>query len=474
MKQKILPMIVAACFSLAAHAQKKSGNVTAYAITATEKGGSKWAEVKLIDMVTGEEIQSVYQSNAELQPLNARTKNPVKKDQSGNLLPFKNMMTLSSGDKVRVQEIKDHPGVFITIEPNVSERKVIRCMKMVNSDAPFATNSAACAYDKKHQRLYYTPMGINQLRYIDLKSANPTIYYFEDEPLGALNGPGDVQNQVTRMTIGSDGNGYALTNNSEHLIRFNTNKKAVISDLGALVDAASNGSHSIQNRGGYGGDMVADNAKNLFVITGNRMIFKVDIKSLVATYLGNIKGLPAGFTTNGAVVEEGNNIIVTSSTNTTAYYKFSLDNLQAVKLSTGSSVFNASDLANSNLISEKKKKKEEKTEQEVVVNNDPEETAAAEKTIPADNLATQKVIVYPNPVTNGQVKLSFVNYLPGTYEVQLIDLNGKSINATTATINSKMQVLEYNLNAAVSKGTYLLKVVNSSNKIMNIEKIIVQ
>ena len=35
-------------------------------------------------------------------------------------------------------------------------------------DKPFSTYSAACAYDKKHDRLYYTPMGIAQLRYIRL------------------------------------------------------------------------------------------------------------------------------------------------------------------------------------------------------------------------------------------------------------------------------------------------------------------
>ena len=117
----------------------------------------------------------------------------------------------------------------------------------VQSDKPFATNSAACAYDKKHDRLYYTPMGINQLRYIDLKSNTPRIYYFEDEPFGALNGPRDIPNQITRMVIASDGNGYALTNDANHLIRFTTKKSTVITDLGPLTDDPANGSVSVHN-----------------------------------------------------------------------------------------------------------------------------------------------------------------------------------------------------------------------------------
>ena len=37
--------------------------------------------------------------------------------------------------------------------------------------SPFATGVAAAAYDKKHNRLYFTPMFVDQLRYIDLTQA---------------------------------------------------------------------------------------------------------------------------------------------------------------------------------------------------------------------------------------------------------------------------------------------------------------
>src|SRR4030095_12531389 len=108
------------------------------------------------------------------------------------------------------------------INPNVNVHNnivIVRVdgmrMTKTQTDKPFATNSAAAAYDKKHERLYYTPMGINQLRYIDLKSNK--IYYFENESFGTVSGPGDGANQICRMVIASDGNGYALTNDGNHL-----------------------------------------------------------------------------------------------------------------------------------------------------------------------------------------------------------------------------------------------------------------
>ena len=37
------------------------------------------------------------------------------------------------------------------------------------ANAAFGTGVAAAAYDKRHERLYYTPMFFDQLRYIDLE-----------------------------------------------------------------------------------------------------------------------------------------------------------------------------------------------------------------------------------------------------------------------------------------------------------------
>ncbi len=276
------------------------------------------------------------------------------------------------------------------------------------------------------------------------------------------------------MAIGSDGDGYALTNNAEHLIRFGTNKKAKITDLGALTDDPSNGNYSIHNRIGYGGDMVADDKKNLYVITGNRVVFYVDVKTMVAKYVGTIKGLPKGFTTNGAAVEKGTSIIVTSSTSTSGYYKFDLNTMQAEKVSTAGSVYNASDLANANFIAQKKVKKadEEKLVEEKPIEK--EEAVAEAKTLPIENASSQKISVYPNPAITETVKVSFDGYEPGIYQLQLMDLAGKVLSTQTLNINNKLQVREYRLPSQLAKGTYILNVINNASKIMNTEKIIVQ
>ena len=509
MKQKILLMLVASVFIVGANAQKKSKPVTAYAITASEKGNSKWTEVRLIDLNSGEEIQSIYNSSDDVATFNARTGKPVVKQEIGKssndgrkiiMIRSKDQKALteaelkelvgvgkiSGNDNMIIRkdlkdlvEIKNNvdkrPNVNLThpdVTPDVNVVIVRKSMRSsFNPNAPFATQSAACAYDKKHERLYYTPMGINQLRYIDLKSKPPRIYYFEDEPLGALSGPGDVSNQVTRMVIGGDGNGYALSNNAEHLIRFTTNKKAEITDLGGLTDDAANG-YSVHSGSAFGGDMIADRSGNLYLITASRAVFKININSKVATFKGTIKGLPRGFTTNGAAVEKGTNVIVTSSTSTSGYYMFDLNSMQAQKVSASESVYNASDLANSNLISDKKKK-DKKTEPQPQQKTEEAVAAQSPAEVSAD-VRENKVTVYPNPVTNNVVNLFFTDYASGRYEIQLIDLTGKILQAQIITINSKTQIQELKLSSVIAKGNYLVKIVNGAGKIVSAEKLIVQ
>src|SRR5215212_1306878 len=82
MKQKIL-FSLSLLLCIGVSAQKKGSKVTAYAITGTEKGQSNWSEVRLIDISTGDEIQSIYKSSQEPSIFNARTgKQIVKKEQS--------------------------------------------------------------------------------------------------------------------------------------------------------------------------------------------------------------------------------------------------------------------------------------------------------------------------------------------------------------------------------------------------------
>jgi len=468
MKPKTLLLLVMTSFIIAAHAQKKQKPTTGYAITAAEKGGRNWKEVKLVDVTTGEALQSIYQSTQETEALNARTKKPVvKKNPSGNNNTVTTITEMPS--RKRVVNLDDELNKVQSYTFQEKRIAIVRVKEQL-TDKPFSTNSAAMAYDKKHERLYYTPMGINQLRYIDLKSNK--IYYFEDEAFGQVKGYGDAANQITRMVIASDGDGYALTNDANHLIRFTTGKKPTITDLGPLSDDAKNEKFSVHRHGGFGGDMIADANENLFLITANRNVFKISIGSKVATHLGAIKGLPKGFSTNGAMVEEGSKVIVASSESTEGYYRFDLNTLQAEKVSTQGNVFNASDLANGNLAFAKKKKdrKDEEVVKEEPVQPVTEETTRTRK---PETSFDNNISVYPNPVTNGNVKVSFTDLPAGKYQVQLVDLSGKLISSQEVTVNNKVQVSDFTI-PEIAKGSYLLKVTSEPNKVAATSKLVVQ
>jgi len=504
-------------FIIAAQAQKKQKQpLTGYAITAAEKGGRSWKEVKFVDIATGQELKSIYQSTKETEALNARTKKPVvKSDVSSNTSTTRiitshdsqtpSVVSVAQPARKRVvnldEELSKVQGnnnnnsnsnsnsntnvnvkSYVTVNDNVNvhvtnnvRTRVIVIGQQLQKDKPFSTNSAAMAYDKKHERLYYTPMSINQLRYIDLKTNQ--IFYFEDEPFGQVTGFGDVGNQITRMVIASDGNGYALSNDANHLIRFTTGKNPVITDLGALSDDANNAKFSVHSGGGYGGDMIADHNENLYLITANRNVFKIPINSKVAAYQGTIKGLPRGFSTNGAMVEEGSKVIVASSESTEGYFRFDLTTMQAERVSQEGAVFNASDLANANLAFDKKKKKDKQKEEEPAKPEEPKVTtdvAAKQQAAPAESRINSGIAIYPNPaLTNSPVKVSFADQPTGKYQVQLLDLTGQLISSQEVNVSSKSQVVNFNI-PEVAKGSYLIKVVGSANGVRFTNKLVVQ
>jgi hypothetical protein len=490
MKPKLL-LLLATLFFISSLFAQKTKQITGYAITAAQKGQTGWKEVRLVDITTGDELRPIYKSTDEIEILNARTGKPVVKRQTNlnnaytrkvvNLdleLDRKDAAQVYSIDAdKKLKELKLDAEKMEQLKQRGPNNIVIikgerRSDMQIQTDKPFATSSAACAYDKKHDRLYYTPMGINQLRYIDLKSTK--IYYFEDEPFGVVVGLGDAANQIPRMVIASDGNGYALTNNANHLIRFTTGKNPVITDLGALTDDPANKSFSVRSPAGYGGDMIADASGNLYLVTGNRNVFKIPIDSKLATYQGTIKGLPQGFTTNGAMVEEGSKVIVCSSQSTVGYFRFDLVTMQAEKISSNESVFNASDLANGNLAFEKKKKEKKhamlpeeskRTETDVAV-----QKPDVQDEVPGRN----SISVYPNPVRNGFFRLSFTDQPAGKYQVQLMDISGQLISSKDVTINNKMQVEEFRIPQFVTSGNYLVKVVSETNKISIVNKLTVE
>jgi len=403
MKFRLCAVLMPALFSFALQAQTTN---RAYAITSERIGSQQWTEVKQIDLANGSVTGSIFESSkGQYDVFDGRT--------------LKQISLLSSDSS--------------------SENK-----------KPFSGLSAACAYDQKSNRLYFAPLFINQLRYIDLSAKVPSVYIFENEPLSAAKDVDVEADQVTRMVIAVDGNGYALNNDGSHLVQFTTGKMPVVKDLGSLVDAPGNDSTSFSDPNtSWGGDMVADANGNLYLVTSHNLVFKINLQTQVATFIKKIKGLPEGYTTNGVVVDAKGQLILSSANSITGYYSVDPFKWEAVLIPSDSNVYNTSDLANENLLFQTR--------------------LAVTKNEVAENIS-----VYPNPVKANTFKVTFTNKMPGDYSVQLVDITGRMISDKRVNIYNAGQVADVRISPSMTRGIYLVKVLSRENKEICTRKIIVE
>lgn len=328
--------------------------------------------------------------------------------------------------------------------------------KMGFSEQPaFSSGVAALAYDSRHSRIYYTPMFIDQLRYYDLKSQQ--VYYLTVPFTGKPVKSSDQGNIVTRMTFASDGNGYALTNDGNQMIRFTTGKKPQITDLGSLVDDPSNKGVSIHNScSSFGGDMIADDDGNLYVFSARNHVFKVNIETRVATYFGVVSGLPNGFTINGAVVNENNQVIVGSAMESPSLFMLDTKTWVASPMKINGTVSHTSDLANGNVL---------------ISGNKPKATSVD---LISGNSGDGRINIFPNPVINNQFTIQFNELEQGNYTVQVTDVTGRQLMQQVVNIAGDNQSQMIRLGSAVAKGVYLVKVSDQASKSVFTTKIVVQ
>jgi hypothetical protein len=320
---------------------------------------------------------------------------------------------------------------------------------------PFSTGVAAAAFDKKHNRLYYTPMFIDQLRYIDLKTME--VYYVADQNFTGLgNMHNDEGKCITRMVIGPDGDGYAITNDGNTFIKFTTGKKAQITQMGALVDDPSNNGISIHNRcTSFGGDMIADDKGNLYIMSARNHVFKVSIEDKVAKHLGVVEGLPATFTINGAAVDGDGNLLVSSAVDANAWYVVNPNSWDASVFSSGGA-YRASDLANSNFLQTGNKAK------------------TIETLVRPKSDLSNLVKVFPNPVVTDQFSMQFEKVPAGEYTMELTDVMGRIVAKKRIIVTSESQVEQISLKASNAKGVYLVRLSDNTQKNVFEQKIIVQ
>jgi hypothetical protein len=316
------------------------------------------------------------------------------------------------------------------------------------------------AYDKKNNRLYFTPMFIDQLRYIDLKTMK--VFYVTDQSftkLGSMHN--DEGKVISRMVINPDGTGYAVSNDANTFIRFTTNKKLQITQLGSLVDDPSNGGVSIHNKcSSWGGDMIADDQGNLYILSARNSVYKIDVETKAAKLLGYIQGLPQDFTTNGAVVTAEGKVLVSSAVNGNAYFLVDPKDWKAIQYESKGAIFRSSDLANSNYLQTKPKNT---TQSEIVTRKTPDNIIAA-----------SKIQIYPNPVTNNQFTLQFGKITAGNYNIEMTNVTGQIVMQRGVNVQSEDQVEVVTIKSSLARGVYLVKVSGRNNEAVLSQKLVVQ
>lgn len=402
-----------------------------FAITSEVKGQINWTILREIDPATGAALKTIYTPSDKAIILDA--------------FSHQQLNVYNSDDENIEDEVTTvkHNGITSTMVTYTNGTKIEAVT------APTESMVAASAYDEKTNRLFYTPMHSNELRFFDLSAGNNVVYYVRNNALKSFQSKPGEADIITRMCFNADGYGYALTNDCNHLIRFSSGNNITIADLGAVNDGKGSGNISVRNQcTSWGGDLVADANNNLYMISMKGNVFKINTKTLTADFMGKISNIPADFTINGAAVNDEGKVIVSCATKADTYYSVDMITLDAQAISsTQNTVYNASDLASSNLLFAKS----------------------------ATNALNDngKLGVYPNPVTNRTFNVTFDAMSKGNYTVTLVNTSGfnvmnKVVNVTGKSINA------ITLPGSIVSGMYVVNVFDASGKQTYTTKLLVK
>lgn len=300
---------------------------------------------------------------------------------------------------------------------------------------------AALAYDKTDDNLVYMPMFSSNIYVLNSKTKNITLVENTVVKTTAC----DLGSHFTRMTLGYDGNIYALNNSGSQLIKISKqNGRYQVEDLGSIADDASNGTNTIKAvNTGYGGDLIADADNNLYIFSASGNVFKFSTAKKSALFLGKIEGLPSEFTLNGAAVNEKGEVVLASAKGG-EMYAVTLDNLHANVVSGSFSDEAVYDLASSHFLNER------------VISQ-------AGNEIKADVYPTQIDQKYFNVKLNPEVK---------TASVEIFDISGTRVLKTKVKNEGRRTDSRVELNQMKS-GVYIVNILDADKNILVSKKILV-
>lgn len=392
----------------------------AYTVTAVSKKGNEWIVLRKLDIRTGE---------------------------------FSSILLNMDDKSLALYDLSTHKLVANKETPNPA----IDAMGLSgnNSPQPVPNSSvAAIAYDGKANRLYYVPMNTDQLRYVDLSTM--TVFGVMDQSFSkAGNYVFQSVNPITRLVIAPDGYGYTITNDGNHLFRFSTMGTPVLTDLGELLDDPLNKEMTIHNAcANSGGDLVADNAGSLYLISGSNRVFKVDIATRKTSFLANISGLPQQFTSNGAAVDENGNLLITSSLYSDTYFVVDPETWNASSFPTKYDIYASADLANSNVLLAKTT-----ATSNLFLNKHPDKS--------------DKIKIFPNPVLYDEVNIQFNELPPGNYTIQMANVLGRNVIQKKVTIGTTTYTETLHF-PGIAQGLYYIRILDEKNIVVDTQTLAVE
>ena len=300
-----------------------------------------------------------------------------------------------------------------------------------NEDIP--DQVVGMTYDNKNQKLIFIGMYSPDVFTYDFNNQQYTRIYAS----GRAHSKCAVQEQFSRMATASNGISYALNNNSTQLIEIQPMQNGfAVRELGAISSDLNLDNHKF-----FGGDLIADNAGNLYLISAYAQVIKINPKTMKADFVGVVGGIEKGFTTNGAAVLSDGQVLL-SNAQGKGFYTMNLDNLKAVKVQ-GENNQPVYDLASPYFL--------KNAETSAVSNN--------------------FVSVYPTKVTERQITVSVNNQIDGMGKIGIYDMGGNELISSKMNLADALNSKTLTLNN-LSPGNYIIKVIDYKGNVLINEKFI--
>lgn len=294
---------------------------------------------------------------------------------------------------------------------------------IAESSAEIPEQIVGMTYDKQNQNLVFVGMMSPDFYTYNLKSKQYTQIYKSGQAFSRCS----VGEQFSRMTTAADGTIYALNNSSTALYAIkNTNGNYHVDLLGSLNLIESK--ESLTQTKFYGGDMIADDAGNLYLISAYSNVLKINPAKLEAEFIGKVKGIEMPFTTNGSAVMANGRILL-SNAQGKGMYEMDFAGLQAKKLNdTSAPIY---DLASPYLL-------------------------------PSKISQNQQIAIYPTKLTEDKIFVSLQKELSGKGLVSIYDIGGNELIRKNINLS---EISEKRINTiSLRPGNYIIKVKDENGK----------